>query len=113
LRQLERAILEQESVARGPRRERAAPGAFGAKDSPPSSRPHLAGLLTLGGVAAILAVALSGEATRSLAAAPNSISVVDGRRDLVRTVIKAGGEPGGIAAGAGAVWVTDTASTWC
>src|SRR5262249_60030004 len=33
-----------------------------------------------------------------------------GKRDRLQMVIKAGGEPGGIAAGAGAVWVTDTAS---
>src|SRR5204863_3301543 len=64
--------------------------------------------LAAGGVAAILAVALSGNAARALEAAPNSVGVVDGNQ--VRMVIKAGGEPGGIAAGGGAVWVTDTAS---
>ena len=110
LRQLERAILEQDPSLEAPRRERAAPGASVRRIGRRRAVLTFAGLLTLGGVAAILAVALSGETTRSLAAAPNSISVVDGRRDLVRTVIKAGGEPGGIAAGAGAVWVTDTAS---
>src|SRR5262249_26043732 len=69
-----------------------------------------AGLLAAGATAAILAVALTGNETRALAAAPNSVGVIDGGHDQVRLVIKAGGEPGGIATGEGAVWVTDTAS---
>src|SRR5919204_2564168 len=105
LRQLERAILEQDPSLEAPPRHR-----------PPAPvrkigrRVLVAGLLALGGLAAILTAAFSGGKARSLVALPNSIGVVDGRHHVVRTVIKAGGEPGGIAAGAGAVWVTDTAS---
>jgi ABC-type transport system substrate-binding protein/DNA-binding SARP family transcriptional activator len=110
LRQLERAILEHDPSLGAPPRERAGPAASVRRIGRRGAVLAFAGLLALGGSAAILALALSGEATRSLVAAPNSIGVVDGRRDVVRTVIKAGGEPGGIAAGEGAVWVTDTAS---
>jgi ABC-type transport system substrate-binding protein/DNA-binding SARP family transcriptional activator len=110
LRHLERAILEQDPSLEAPRRERASPGASARRIGRRGVILAFAALLAIGGVAAILAVALSGEPARSLAAAPNSIGVVDGSRDVVRTVIRAGGEPGGIAAGEGAVWVTDTAS---
>ena len=106
LRQLERAILEQDPSLEAPARHR-----------PPAPVRKIgrrgvlvAGLLALGGLAAILTAVFAGGKARSLAALPNSIGVVDGRHHVVRTVIKAGGEPGGIAAGAGAVWVTDTAS---
>jgi ABC-type transport system substrate-binding protein/DNA-binding SARP family transcriptional activator/streptogramin lyase len=109
LRQLERAILEQDPSVEAPRQHRplAAPM---QKISRRSALVVFAGLLALGGLAAILTAALAGGKARSLAALPNSIGVVDGRQHVVRTVIEAGGEPGGIAAGAGAVWVTDTAS---
>jgi ABC-type transport system substrate-binding protein/DNA-binding SARP family transcriptional activator/DNA-binding beta-propeller fold protein YncE len=106
LRQLERAILEQDPSLEAPPRHRAP-----APVQRIGRRGILvAALLALGGLAAILTAVVSGGKARSLAALPNSIGVVDGRHHVVRTVIRAGGEPGGIAAGAGAVWVTDTAS---
>jgi DNA-binding SARP family transcriptional activator/streptogramin lyase len=110
LRQLERAILEHDPSLEPPRPHRPAGAVAVRRIGRRGALAASAGLLALGGVAAILAVSFSGGTTRSLAAVPNSIGVVDGRHNLVRTVIKAGGEPGGIAAGAGAVWVTDTAS---
>jgi ABC-type transport system substrate-binding protein/DNA-binding SARP family transcriptional activator/streptogramin lyase len=110
LRQLERAILEHDPSLEPPRPHRPAGAVAARRIGRRGALAASAGLLALGGVAAILAVSFSGGTTRSLAALPNSIGVVDGRHNLVRTVIKAGGEPGGIAAGAGAVWVTDTAS---
>jgi len=108
LKELERRILEHDPSLEPPRRERraAATRKFGRR----GVAIAFAGLLAAGGVAAILAVALSGNEARALAAVPNSVGVVDGRHDRLQTVIGAGGEPGGIAAGAGAVWVTDTAS---
>jgi DNA-binding SARP family transcriptional activator len=109
LKELERMILEHDPVLESPRRVGPRVGAarrLGRRDV----AVGLAGLLAAGGVAAVLAVALSGKETRALAATPNSVGVVDGRHDQVRLVIRAGGEPGGIAAGEGAVWVTDTAS---
>jgi peptide/nickel transport system substrate-binding protein len=109
LRELERKILEHDPSLESPRR-----ASRPAADVPRLGRRGIAigfaGLLAALGAAAILATALSGKETRALAAAPNSVSVVDGRHDHVRMVIRAGGEPGGIATGAGAVWVTDTAS---
>jgi ABC-type transport system substrate-binding protein/DNA-binding SARP family transcriptional activator len=109
LKELERRILEQDPSLESQRRE-SRPVVAARKLGRRGAAIALAGLLAAGGVAAILAVRLSGEEARALAAAPNSVGVVDGRRDQVRMVIKAGGEPGGITAGAGAVWVTDTAS---
>jgi peptide/nickel transport system substrate-binding protein len=109
LRELERRILEHDLSLEAPRRE-SRPVVAARTLGRRGVVIALAGLLALGGVAAILAVALPGKDAQALAAAPNSVGVVDGRRDQVRLVIKAGGEPGGIAAGAGAVWVTDTAS---
>ena len=110
LRELERAILEHDPSLEPPHRDRPAIAAPVWRIGRRGALAALAGLLVLGGVAAILGVAFSGGNKRSLEALPNSIGVVDGRHDQVRTVIKAGGEPGGVAAGAGAVWVTDTAS---
>jgi ABC-type transport system substrate-binding protein/DNA-binding SARP family transcriptional activator len=109
LRELERRILEQDPSLRAPRRE-GRPVAAVRTLRRRGAIIAFAGLLAAGGLAAILAVALSGKEAHALAAAPNSVGVVDGRHDQVRMVIEAGGEPGGIAAGAGAVWMTDTAS---
>ena len=108
LKELERRILEQDPSLVPPRRESQVVAA--RKLGRRGLAIGFAGLLAAGGVAAILAISLSGSETRALAAAPNSVGVVDGRHDQVRIVIRAGGEPGGIAEGAGAVWVTDTAS---
>jgi ABC-type transport system substrate-binding protein/DNA-binding SARP family transcriptional activator/streptogramin lyase len=109
LKELERRILEQDPSLDSPRRE-GRPAAAARKLGRRGAVIAFAGLLAAGGVAAILAVALSGNDARALASAPNSVGVVDGRHDRLQMVISAGGEPGGIAAGAGAVWVTDTAS---
>jgi peptide/nickel transport system substrate-binding protein len=109
LKELERMILKHDPLLEPPRRENR-PVVAARKLARRGVVIGFAGLLAVGGVAAILSVALSGNETRALTAAPNSVGVVDGRHDQVRMVIKAGGEPGGIAAGAGAVWVTDTAS---
>ena len=109
LKELERRILEHDPSLEAPRRE-TAPIATARTLGGRGVVIALAGLLAAGGTAAILAAAFSGNATRALTAAPNSVGVVDGKRNQVRLVIKAAGEPGGIAAGAGAVWVTDTAS---
>ena len=112
LKRIERAILDHDpSLEAPPRRDRppeheAGPGRLGRRRGVLA----LVALLAAAGVATLLALSLTGGTSRALAAAPNSVGVVDGRHNEVRTVIKAGGEPGGIAAGAGAVWVTDTAS---
>jgi ABC-type transport system substrate-binding protein/DNA-binding SARP family transcriptional activator/streptogramin lyase len=109
LKELERRILEQDPSLEAPR-AKGRPVAAVRKLRRRGRVIAFAGLFAAGGLAAILAVALSGKEAHALAAAPNSVGVVDGRHDQVRMVIRAGGEPGGIAAGQGAVWVTDTAS---
>jgi peptide/nickel transport system substrate-binding protein len=109
LKELERRILEQDPSLEPPRRI-GRPVGGARKLGRRGVAIALAGLLVAGGVVAILAVTLSGEEARALTAAPNSVGVVDGKHARLQTVIRAGGEPGGIAAGAGAVWVTDTAS---
>jgi peptide/nickel transport system substrate-binding protein len=108
LQALERAILEHDpSLEAPPRRDRAArPDAmrFGGR----GLLVVAAGLLVAAALAALLSVRLSSGSRRLLVAA-NSIGVVDGKRNEVRAVIRAGGEPGGIAYGVGAVWIADTA----
>jgi ABC-type transport system substrate-binding protein/DNA-binding SARP family transcriptional activator/streptogramin lyase len=109
LKELERRILEHDPSLEAPRRG-SVPAPAARKLGRRGVVIAFAGLLAMGGTAAILALAFFGNETRALTAAPNSVGVVDGRNNQVRLVIKAAGEPGGIAAGAGAVWVTDTAS---
>ena len=65
-------------------------------------------LVVLGIAVAVAAVAGSGGG-RALRAAPNSTGVIDSRAETLSTVIDTAGRPGAIAAGAGAVWETDTA----
>ena len=111
LRRIERAILDHDpSLEAPPRRARPTGGEIVRGRGRRNSVLALVAVLAAAGVAVLLAVSLTGGATRALAAAPNSVGVVDGKHNEVRAVIRAGGEPGGIAAGAGAVWVTDTAS---
>jgi ABC-type transport system substrate-binding protein/DNA-binding SARP family transcriptional activator len=106
LQGLERAILDHDpSLQAPPRTGRRAT----VPATPRIGRRGLlaiAGLVIVAGVAALLVALLSSDA-RALKAVPNSIGVLDG--DRVRAVIKGGGEPGGIAYGAGAVWIADTA----
>jgi YVTN family beta-propeller protein len=103
LQRLERAILEHDPSLQAPPRQHG-----GVRPAPRIGRVAaltVVALLAAAAVAAILAVRLSG-GTRKLVALPNSVGVLDGRD--VRAVIKAGGEPGGIAYGAESVWITDT-----
>jgi len=103
---IERAILEHDpSLQAPPRSDRRAP----VPAAPRIGRRGLlavAGLLVVGGAAALLVTRLSSD-TDALTAVPNSIGVVEGTK--VRAVITGVGEPGGIAYGAGAVWIVDTA----
>lgn len=108
LQRLERAILEHDPSLQAPPRH--------ARRAPAQTRRRIgrrevlavAGLLVAAGVAALIGVRLSSE-TKALVAAPNSIGVLDGTHNDLRAVITGGGEPGGIAYGAGAVWIADTA----
>src|SRR5207253_10428104 len=68
----------------------------------------IAGVIVVAAVVTAVAVRLSQE-SRALTALANSVAVIDTRHDAVSATIQVGGQPGGIAYGAGAVWVTDTA----
>jgi ABC-type transport system substrate-binding protein/DNA-binding SARP family transcriptional activator/streptogramin lyase len=105
LQALERKILEHDSSLQAPER-RARPLVM--RSSRRLGRRGLiaAAVAVAALVAALLAVLLP-SGSKALSAAPNSIGVLDGKH--MRAVITGGGEPGGIAYGAGAVWVTDTA----
>jgi YVTN family beta-propeller protein len=59
--------------------------------------------------AAFIVPRLSSGAPTLLAAA-NSVGIIDQHGGAVRSVVDTGGQPGGIASGAGATWVTDSAN---
>jgi DNA-binding SARP family transcriptional activator/streptogramin lyase len=109
LQRLERAILEHDpSLEAPPRRGRPA-REEAARRIGRGRLLALAGLLVAAIVAALVAVSLSGGSARTLVGQPNSIGVLDGAANDVQAVIRGVGEPGGIAHGAGAVWIADTA----
>jgi ABC-type transport system substrate-binding protein/DNA-binding SARP family transcriptional activator len=115
LQELERAILRHDPALAPPGRtnqaaptERNAPRRS-ALDGKRGGLLAITGALVLALVAALVAVRLSG-GSRALAAPPDSVGMIDGRHDVLRAVVTEAGIPGGIASGAGAVWVTDTAA---
>jgi ABC-type transport system substrate-binding protein/DNA-binding SARP family transcriptional activator len=115
LRQLERAILQQDSSLELPTRRAAtravAPG-------PGTARAWFTGIggrrrlvAAAGGLALVLAllVAATTHGSARLAAGPDSVGVIDGATADLSAVVTRVGRPDGIASGAGAVWVTDSA----
>jgi ABC-type transport system substrate-binding protein len=64
-------------------------------------------LVVAGGV--VVAALLAPAGSPALTAPANSLAALDPNTDSLQTVIGAGGPPGGIAAGAGSIWETDTA----
>jgi peptide/nickel transport system substrate-binding protein len=118
LRQLERAILEQDPSLEPP------PGAGvrqlpalgnGRRFTPTIAAHPKRGLAVTGAVAAVAALLAGGLVTLPAArgplhAGPNTVAVIDGSRNAVSAVVAGAGRPGGVAYGAGAAWVTDTAN---
>ena len=127
LRELEQAILRQEPslelATDGPRavatklasaspRERPSDGGKRTVPAPgPRRRYFVSGALALVVLAAtaFTAVRFTSDA-RTLAAAANSVGIIDPRGGGVRAVVDIRGKPQGIASGAGAAWVTDEAN---
>ena len=117
LRQLERAILDQDPSLDPP----PGTGSRWAPSPGDGRQPMLAGaarpkrmLAVTGAAAAVAALLASGLATlpttrASLQAGPNTVAVIDGSRNTISAVVAGAGRPGGAAYGAGATWVTDTA----
>ena len=118
LRQLERAILEQDPSLGPPpgTGARQVPALGNGKRFTPAIAAHPKRVLAVTGAAAAVAALLAGglvtlPATRgSLQAGPNTVAVIDGSRNAVSAVVAGAGRPGGVAYGAGTTWVTDTAN---
>ncbi len=118
LRQLERAILEQDPSLEPPPEtgSRRVPSPGNGGRLMPAATAHPRRMLAVTGAAAAVAGLLAGglailPATRvSLQAGPNTVAVIDGSRNAVSAVVAGAGRPGGVAYGADAAWVTDTAN---
>jgi DNA-binding SARP family transcriptional activator len=115
LRQMERAILQQDPSLELPSPETVArevaarPGPAGALLAGTDGRRRLlaaGGALTLG-LALLVAAATRGPA--HLAAGPDSVAVIDGATGGISAVATGVGRPAGIAFGYGSAWVTDSA----
>ena len=126
LKRLEQAILRQDpDLELAPRRTAvavaAAPPVRGesaveAEPTPGARRRRgvwTALALCLAAVGVAIGAAVAAYTSRSpstLTAAANSVGLLDPDDGAVRAVVRTRGHPGGIASGAGAVWVTDTAA---
>jgi ABC-type transport system substrate-binding protein/DNA-binding SARP family transcriptional activator/streptogramin lyase len=119
LKCVERAILEQDASLEPPVRPQGPPAIIPTAAERPPSAPatYRARLLTAAGaaVAVTLALLLGGSSgsrgpAASLIAGPDTVGVVDGSRDALTAVVTGIGRPGGVAYGAGATWITDTAN---
>ena len=115
LRQLERAILQQDPSLEARHQEAAARVAV---PPPGTARAWLTGtggrrrLVAVGGglaLALALLVAATTHGPAPLAARADSVAVIDGAKAGLSAVVTGVGRPTGIAFGAGAVWVTDSA----
>jgi len=117
LRQLERAVLEQDPSLEPPpgTGSRRVPTPVNGRRLTPTAVAHPKRMLAVTGAAAAVAALLAGglatlPATRaSLRAGPDTVAVIDAGRNAVSAVVAGAGRPGGVAYGAGATWVTDTA----
>jgi ABC-type transport system substrate-binding protein/DNA-binding SARP family transcriptional activator/streptogramin lyase len=118
LQQVERAILVQDASLDAPPRAAPAPapGGAGGERLPPAAGARRARLLLLAGVSLALVVALLAagalagrRGTSPATAGPDTVAVVDAGRNVLTGDVTGIGRPGGVAHGAGASWVTDTA----
>jgi YVTN family beta-propeller protein len=115
LRRLERAILRQDPSLEPPSQEVAATALAAAAEAAPSSpaarirgRRLLAVAAALAVTLALLVVAATHGSAR-LDARPDSVGVIDDAQADLSAVVTGVGRPNGVAYGAGAVWVTDSA----
>jgi ABC-type transport system substrate-binding protein/DNA-binding SARP family transcriptional activator len=115
LQRLERAILQQDPSLDPPTQEASAASAV---LRPATGRAWHAGtagrrrLLAVGGALAValaLLVAGAARAPVQLTAGPNTVDAIDGANLDLTAVVTGTGRPSGIAYGAGAVWITDSA----
>jgi YVTN family beta-propeller protein len=115
LQRVERAILEQDASLEPPPRgtPASAPGQAPHKRFPraAAARRSPGPAAVAAGLALILALVFLAAAPQSspVLAAPNTVAVINTSRAALTSVVAGIGRPGGIAYGAGATWVTDTA----
>jgi ABC-type transport system substrate-binding protein len=115
LQRLERAILRQDSSLDLPGQGAAAPGLRPADRTGWSwlGGPNRARRLIAAATAAAVAIALLTAVTihdpAQLAAGPNTVGVIDAGQAALTAVVTGVGRPNGVAYGAGAAWVTDSA----
>jgi ABC-type transport system substrate-binding protein/DNA-binding SARP family transcriptional activator/streptogramin lyase len=118
LQRVERAILAQDASLDAPRRAAPAPapGRAGGENLAPVADARRARLVLSAAVGVALVVALlaggvlAGKRGASPATAgPDTVAVVDAGRNVLAGDVTGVGRPGGVADGAGATWVTDTA----
>jgi YVTN family beta-propeller protein len=118
LQRVERAILEHDASLELPRRG-VLPHGFalgGVRRSRVVRRFSRSTALVAGGTVLAAAIALlaggpfrGSGGTVSVAAGPDTVGVIDGGGDRLSEVITGVGRPGGVASGAGAAWITDSA----
>ena len=111
LKRVERAILEQDASLNAP-----AIAATKAERPSPVPAAHRARLLTAAAAVLLVTAALlvgGSSAFRgpaaSLTAGPDTVGVINADRNVLTEVVPGPGRPGGVAYGAGATWITDTA----
>jgi DNA-binding SARP family transcriptional activator/streptogramin lyase len=115
LQRLERAILQQDTSLELASTATAATGGgpAGGPGQSPLTGPHRTRRLMAVAVAVAVAIALLAAVTARgrapVAAGPNTVGVIDSGQDRLSAVVTGVGRPDGIAYGAGAVWVTDSA----
>jgi YVTN family beta-propeller protein len=116
LRQLERAILEQDPSLEPPpgTGTRRVPGPVNSTRLMAAATAHPKRMLALTGAAAVAALlagslAILPPTRAALQAGPNTVAVIDASRNAVTAVVAGAGRPGGVAYGTGATWVTDAA----
>ena len=115
LQRLERAILRQDASLDLPGQGPAAPGA-GLAGRPrrswlrgPNRAKQLSAVVVASAVALALLAAMTTRGQAQLAAGPNTVGVIDAGKGALTEVVPRVGRPNGVAYGAGAAWVTDSA----
>jgi ABC-type transport system substrate-binding protein/streptogramin lyase len=118
LKRVERAILEQDVSLDPPPRPPGPPAIDpeGPERPPPVAAAYRARLLTAVGavLACTLALFMGGSSgsrgpAAPLVAGPDTVGIIDGGQGVLSGVVTGAGRPGGVAYGAGAAWISDTA----
>jgi YVTN family beta-propeller protein len=111
LKRVERAILQQDVSLDAP-----AMTAIETKRPSPVAAAHRPRVLTAAAAVLAITVALllggssvSRGPAASLMAGPDTVGIIDDGHDVLSGVVTGAARPGGVAYGAGATWITDTA----